>query len=147
MIGIPMGTNCAPLLADLFLHSYNPDLIDDLIQRKVHHFARNFNLISVSAILFWLRAESLYLLKYGLLGREAVTGFVCPGPVSNPQSSAIEALTQPWYNREGYISLVENHLIHSLSETEYSSNDHKLMHSMLNYEYAANEVEVASKEW
>ena len=31
---IPMGTNCAPLLADLFLHSYEADFIDDLIRKK-----------------------------------------------------------------------------------------------------------------
>jgi hypothetical protein len=26
-VGIPMGTNCAPLLADLFLYSYEEDFI------------------------------------------------------------------------------------------------------------------------
>ena len=26
-VGIPMGTNCAPLLADLFLYSYEADFI------------------------------------------------------------------------------------------------------------------------
>ena len=26
-IGIPMGTNCAPLLADLFLHAYEADVL------------------------------------------------------------------------------------------------------------------------
>jgi len=25
-VGIPMGTNCAPLLADLFLHSYEAEI-------------------------------------------------------------------------------------------------------------------------
>ena len=35
-IGSPMGTNRAPLLADLFLHSYEADLIADLIQKKEH---------------------------------------------------------------------------------------------------------------
>jgi len=25
-VGIPMGTNCAPLLADFFLHSYEPNV-------------------------------------------------------------------------------------------------------------------------
>ena len=29
-IGIPMGTNCAPLLADLFLYSYETDFLDAL---------------------------------------------------------------------------------------------------------------------
>jgi len=26
-VGIPMGTNCAPFLADLFLHSYKTDFV------------------------------------------------------------------------------------------------------------------------
>ena len=29
-VGIPMGTNCAPLLADLFLYSYLADLVHHL---------------------------------------------------------------------------------------------------------------------
>ena len=32
MVGIPMGTNCAPLLADLFLYSYENELLDKLIK-------------------------------------------------------------------------------------------------------------------
>ena len=28
VIGIPMGTNCAPLLADLFLYSYGNEFLD-----------------------------------------------------------------------------------------------------------------------
>ena len=39
-----MGTNCAPLLADLFLHSYEADFIADLITKKDRHLARSFNL-------------------------------------------------------------------------------------------------------
>ena len=31
MVGIPMGTNCAPLLADLFPYSYENELLDKLI--------------------------------------------------------------------------------------------------------------------
>ena len=31
MVGIPMGTNCAPLLADLFLYSYENGFLDKLI--------------------------------------------------------------------------------------------------------------------
>ena len=33
-IGIPMGTNCAPLLADLFLYSYEARFIQGLLQKK-----------------------------------------------------------------------------------------------------------------
>ena len=35
-VSIPMGTNWAPLLADLFLHSYEADFIADLIQKNEH---------------------------------------------------------------------------------------------------------------
>ena len=33
VIGIPMGTNCAPLLADLFLYSYENEFLDNMIRR------------------------------------------------------------------------------------------------------------------
>ena len=33
-VGIPMETNYAPLLADLFLYSYEADFIQSLLQRK-----------------------------------------------------------------------------------------------------------------
>ena len=32
IVGIPMGTNCAPLLADLFLHSFENEFLDKLIK-------------------------------------------------------------------------------------------------------------------
>ena len=31
-VGIPIGTKCAPLLADLFLHSYENEFLDKLIK-------------------------------------------------------------------------------------------------------------------
>ena len=31
-IGIPMGTNCAPQLADLFLHAYEADFLQGLLK-------------------------------------------------------------------------------------------------------------------
>ena len=34
-VGIPMGTNCAPLLADIFLYSYEADLIQSLLSTGV----------------------------------------------------------------------------------------------------------------
>jgi len=33
-VGIHMGTNCAPLLADLFLYSYEADFIQGLLKKK-----------------------------------------------------------------------------------------------------------------
>ena len=31
IVGVPMGTNCAPLLADIFLYSYEADFIQSLL--------------------------------------------------------------------------------------------------------------------
>ena len=43
-VGNPMGTNCASLLADLFLHSNEAHFIADLIRKKEYRLARSFNL-------------------------------------------------------------------------------------------------------
>jgi hypothetical protein len=43
VVGIPMGTNCAPLLADLFLCSYESEFLQKLVQDKKIHEARAFN--------------------------------------------------------------------------------------------------------
>ena len=42
-IGIPMGTNCAPLLADLFLYTYEAEFIQKLIAQKQKNIAQSFN--------------------------------------------------------------------------------------------------------
>ena len=44
MVGIPMGTNCAPLLADLFLYSYENEFLDKLVKESKRKLARKFNL-------------------------------------------------------------------------------------------------------
>ena len=44
MVGIPMGTNCAPLLADLFLYSHENEFLDKLIKEGKRKLARKFNL-------------------------------------------------------------------------------------------------------
>ena len=44
MVGIPMGTNCAPLSADLFLYSYENEFLDKLIKEGKSKLARKFNL-------------------------------------------------------------------------------------------------------
>jgi hypothetical protein len=42
-VGIPMGTNCAPLLADFFLYSYGADFIQGLLKKNEKKLARSFN--------------------------------------------------------------------------------------------------------
>ena len=42
-VGIPMDTNCAPLLADLFLYSYQADFIQGLLKKNEKKLARSFN--------------------------------------------------------------------------------------------------------
>ena len=44
VIRIPMGTNCAPLLADLFLYSYENEFLDNMIRSGHKRLARSFNL-------------------------------------------------------------------------------------------------------
>ena len=41
-IGIPMGTDCAPLLADLFLHFYEYNFMTEMMKTNIH-IARKFN--------------------------------------------------------------------------------------------------------
>ena len=41
---IPMGTNCVPLLADLFLYSYENKLLDNMIKNGHRRLARSLNL-------------------------------------------------------------------------------------------------------
>ena len=38
-----MGTNCAPLLADIFLYSYETEFIQTLIKSVERHLAKSFN--------------------------------------------------------------------------------------------------------
>ena len=42
-VGIPMGTQCAPLLADLFLLSHEADFIQGLLKKNEKKLARSFN--------------------------------------------------------------------------------------------------------
>ena len=44
MIGIPMGTNCAPLLADLLFYSYENEFPDNMIRSGHRRLARSFDL-------------------------------------------------------------------------------------------------------
>jgi hypothetical protein len=42
-IGIPMCTNCAPLLSALFLHVYEADFLQELLKNKDKKLAQTFN--------------------------------------------------------------------------------------------------------
>ena len=44
MVGIPMGTTCAPSLADLFRYSYKNEFLDKLVKEGKRKLARKFNL-------------------------------------------------------------------------------------------------------
>ena len=44
MIGIPIGTNWAPLLADLVLYSHHNEFLDNMIRSGPRRLARSFNL-------------------------------------------------------------------------------------------------------
>jgi hypothetical protein len=41
-VSTPMGTNCAPLLADLFLYSYEAEFIQGLLKKNEKKLARSF---------------------------------------------------------------------------------------------------------
>ena len=43
IVGIPMGTNCAPLLVDIFLYSYEADFIQSLLSTGREKLASRFN--------------------------------------------------------------------------------------------------------
>ena len=43
VVGIPMGTNCAPLLVDLFVYSYESEFLQKLVKDKKIHEVRAFN--------------------------------------------------------------------------------------------------------
>ena len=49
IVGIPMGTNCAPLVADLFLYCYEKDFMDSL----------NHDLVGVIEVLIRLLGTSM----------------------------------------------------------------------------------------
>ena len=43
IVGIPMGTNCAPLLADIFLYSYEAEFIQSMLSTGKKKLASQFN--------------------------------------------------------------------------------------------------------
>ena len=45
-IDIPIGTNCAPLLADLFLYPNGAEFVQSLLKAGKKHLAQQFNFTS-----------------------------------------------------------------------------------------------------
>ena len=43
LVGIPMGTNCAPLIADFFLFCYERDFMSNLHEYKQYDLKDMFN--------------------------------------------------------------------------------------------------------
>jgi hypothetical protein len=41
--GISMGTNCAPLLTELFLHAYEADFLQGFLKNKDRKLTQTFN--------------------------------------------------------------------------------------------------------
>ena len=68
IVGIPMGTNCAPLVADLFLFCYEGDFMTSLSDVKQAEIIEAFK--STSRYLDDLLRVSLY--KYQRLTMEAL---------------------------------------------------------------------------
>ena len=44
VVGVPVGASCAPLLADLFLYSYENEFLDNMIRSGHRRLARSFDL-------------------------------------------------------------------------------------------------------
>ena len=59
-VGIPIGTNCAPLVADMFLICYERDFIKSLIKEKQYDMIDAFNSTSIDNIYFEQMAHSIY---------------------------------------------------------------------------------------
>ena len=59
VVGIPVGTNCAPLLAELFLYSYQSEFLQNLVKninKKIHE-ARAFDFTYTDNILRMIETQ------------------------------------------------------------------------------------------
>ena len=74
IIGIPMGTNCAPFIADLFLCCYERDFMKSLSPESQADIIEAFNSTSsnlLNVILYdLLNVDNIYLNKW-------LTGYTC----------------------------------------------------------------------
>ena len=67
VIGIPMGTNRAPLLADLFLYSYENEFLDNMIRsghRRLVQILSKFSIFHWICLLFIFYGFVFYLKEY-----------------------------------------------------------------------------------
>ena len=80
MVGIPMGTNCAPILADLFFYSYENEFLDinslrkakeSLLESSIYHTIISMTLSKIkdlrSSILIFTPKNSQFLKSQNLL--------------------------------------------------------------------------------
>ena len=63
VIRIPMGTNCAPLLADLFLYSYENEFLDNVIRSGHIRLARSLNICYMDNLIVFNNKKFLDYLK------------------------------------------------------------------------------------
>ena len=63
IVGIPMGTNCAPLIADLFLYCYERDFMSDLQKSKRFDLIDMFNdILTIFSPLITLNLTNIFLI-------------------------------------------------------------------------------------
>ena len=66
IVGIPMGTNCAPLKADLFLYCYERDFMSNLQKSKQFYLIDKFNvpfdILTIYSPLITLNLLSIFLI-------------------------------------------------------------------------------------
>ena len=63
IVGIPMGTNCAPLLADIFLYSYEAEFIQSLLSAGKKRLASQFNFTYTSTTFCPLITQTLRIIS------------------------------------------------------------------------------------
>ena len=86
VIGIPMGTNCAPLLADLFLHTFEDDFMVKTMKHDItkaiqfsNTFRYNDDLFSVNNVIIIGRLQSRRLRASSSHNDPVPIQTACPG--------------------------------------------------------------------
>ena len=60
IVGIHMGTNCAPLIADLFLYCYERDFMSELHKSKRHDLIDMFNVLTIYSSSITMNLRKLF---------------------------------------------------------------------------------------